>query len=65
MQLKYSNYVAFSHFHGKAVNNSGLIISYSSGLVNIIYNFFVQTLCFLYLLHTFFVLRKNVALLFM
>ena len=23
MQLKYSNYVAFSHFHGKAVNNSG------------------------------------------
>ena len=25
MQLKYSNYVAFSHFHGKAVNNSGLI----------------------------------------
>lgn len=27
MQLKYSNYVAFSHFHGKAVNNSGLKIS--------------------------------------
>ena len=27
MQLKYSNYVAFSHFHGKAVNNSGLIVS--------------------------------------
>ena len=26
MQLKYSNYVAFSHFHGKAVNNSGLNI---------------------------------------
>ena len=26
MQLKYSNYVAFSHFHGKAVNNSGLLI---------------------------------------
>ena len=26
MQLKYSNYVAFSHFHGKAVNNSGLIL---------------------------------------
>ena len=25
MQLKYSNYVAFSHFHGKAVNNSSLI----------------------------------------
>ena len=25
MQLKYSNYVAFSHFHGKAVNNSGQI----------------------------------------
>ena len=27
MQLKYSNYVAFSHFHGKAVNNSGLVIT--------------------------------------
>ena len=27
MQLKYSNYVAFSHFHGKAVNNSGLSTS--------------------------------------
>ena len=25
MQLKYSNYVAFSHFHGEAVNNIGLI----------------------------------------
>jgi len=25
MQLKYSNYVAFSHNHGFAVNNSGLI----------------------------------------
>ena len=25
-QLKYSNYVAFSHFHGTAVNNSGLNI---------------------------------------
>ena len=24
MQLKYSNYVAFSHDHGFAVNNSGL-----------------------------------------
>ena len=23
-QLKYSNYVAFSHFHGTSVNNSGL-----------------------------------------
>ena len=23
-QLKYSNYVAFSHFHGTAVNNSGV-----------------------------------------
>ena len=23
MQLKYSNYVAFSHVHGVAVNNSG------------------------------------------
>ena len=26
MQLKYSNYVAFSHVHGVAVNNSGLIL---------------------------------------
>ncbi len=28
IQLKYSNYVAFSHFHGTAVNNLGLIISF-------------------------------------
>lgn len=28
MQLKYSNYVAFSHFHDKAVNNSGVIDKY-------------------------------------
>ncbi|MEQ2359335.1 hypothetical protein WMO75_13560, partial [Blautia sp. CLA-AA-H95] len=27
MQLKYSNYVAFSHDHGFAVNNSGLVIN--------------------------------------
>ena len=26
-RLKYSNYVAFSHFHGTAVNNSGLVIA--------------------------------------
>ena len=26
MQLKYSNYVAFSHTHGFAVNNSGLFM---------------------------------------
>ena len=26
MQLKYSNYVAFSHVHGVAVNNSGLFL---------------------------------------
>ena len=26
MQLKYSNYVAFSHIRGKVVNNSGLFI---------------------------------------
>ena len=25
MQLKYSNYAAFSHIHGRAVNNSGLL----------------------------------------
>ena len=29
MQLKYSNYVAFSHFHGKAVNNSSFIFKIS------------------------------------
>ena len=28
MQLKYSNYAAFSHVHGVAVNNSGLICEY-------------------------------------
>jgi len=33
MQLKYSNYVAFSHFHGKAVNNSGFIIKITAGSV--------------------------------
>ena len=33
MQLKYSNYVAFSHFHGKAVNNSGLSL-FLEGKVN-------------------------------
>ena len=27
MQLKYSNYVAFSHDHDFAVNNSGLVIN--------------------------------------
>ena len=26
MQLKYSNYAAFSHVHGVAVNNSGQLI---------------------------------------
>ena len=26
MQLKYSNYVAFSHDHGFAVNNSGIVL---------------------------------------
>ena len=26
MQLKYSNYAAFSHVHGVAVNNSGLVM---------------------------------------
>ena len=25
-RLKYNNYVAFSHFHGTAVNNSGQIL---------------------------------------
>ena len=27
-RLKYCNYVAFSHFHGTAVNNSGLITAF-------------------------------------
>ena len=31
MQLKYSNYVALSHFHGKAVNNSGYILLKDDG----------------------------------
>lgn len=34
-QLKYSNYVAFSHFHGTAVNNSGLLLLY---ITNILFN---------------------------
>ena len=29
-RLKYSNYVAFSHFHGTAVNNSGYTIIFAS-----------------------------------
>ena len=33
MQLKYSDYVAFSHDHGFAVNNSGLFL---------LKNFFIQ-----------------------
>ena len=28
MQLKYNNYVAFSHVHGVAVNNSGLLLNF-------------------------------------
>ena len=35
MQLKYSNYVAFSHFHGKAVNNSGLGNNYKNKVEHI------------------------------
>ena len=38
MQLKYSNYVAFSHFHGKAVNNSGYIMGDIIRNVLILYN---------------------------
>ncbi len=33
-QLKYSNYVAFSHFHGTAVNNSGLVFEYIETFYN-------------------------------
>ena len=29
MQLKYSNYVAFSHDYGFAVNNSGIVLEQS------------------------------------
>jgi len=29
IQLKYSNYVAFSHIRGKVVNNSGIIYYFS------------------------------------
>ena len=32
IQLKYSNYVAFSHFHGYAVNNPGLDIIWNQKL---------------------------------
>lgn len=38
MQLKYSNYVAFSHFHGCAVNNLGAM--YFSYIFS--FNFFLQ-----------------------
>ena len=37
MQLKYSNYVAFSHVHGVAVNNSGTTI-----LIDEMYHSFAQ-----------------------
>ena len=33
MQLKYNNYVAFSHNHGITVNNSGLDISCSESYI--------------------------------
>ena len=38
MQLKYSNYVAFSHFHDKAVNNSGLFYEIFLMFPSIIFN---------------------------
>ena len=36
MQLKYSNYVAFSHDYGFAVNNSGIFIGcrFNLGAIN-------------------------------
>ena len=37
MQLKYSNYAAFSHVHGVAVNNSGLSSLISSSVRLMIY----------------------------
>ena len=48
MQLKYSNYVAFSHDHGFAVNNSGLLYYFSSdsNCKNFIFSYFRKTLCY-------------------
>ena len=40
MQLKYSNYVAFSHFHGKAVNNSG---EFTKSLITLFFIHFSPT----------------------
>ena len=42
MQLKYSNYVAFSHFHGKAVNNSGLIVKIIRKIAQTAYHIFAD-----------------------
>jgi len=39
IQLKYSNYVAFSHFHGYAVNNPGL--EYLKQEVRIVFAFVI------------------------
>lgn len=36
MELKYSNYMAFSHFHCTLMNNSGLIIFYSQSCEKIL-----------------------------
>ncbi len=36
-QLKYSNHVAFGHFHGTAVNNSGLVYSRKAKVVEVKY----------------------------
>ena len=48
MQLKYSNYVAFSHDHGFAVNNSSLLYHFSSdsNCKNFIFSYFRKTLCY-------------------
>ena len=35
-QYKYSNYVAFCHFHGIAVNNLGLKLFFDIGAVDIL-----------------------------
>ena len=46
MQLKYNNYVAFSHVHGVAVNNSGLLCI-TKNIVLLNYSFKVISLIIL------------------
>ena len=40
-QLKYGNYVAFGHFHGTAVNNSGMVLRQVQGIYGAIFEGFL------------------------